>query len=80
MSSLDIEMPKWGMTMQEGTIVAWNVAVGDTVAEGDPIAEVSTDKADAEVEATADGTITEILVLLGETVEVGTLIARMDVA
>lgn len=78
MSIVDITMPKWGMTMQEGTLAAWTCAVGDQVSEGDVIAEVSTDKADADIEAPVDGTVVEILVEAEATVEVGTLIARMD--
>ncbi len=74
---MDITMPKWGMSMQEGVLIEWVVAVGDQVAEGQPLASVETEKVDAEIESPADGTVSEILVQAGETVEVGTVIARL---
>ena len=74
---MDITMPKWGMSMQEGVLIEWAVAVGDQVAEGQPLASVETEKVDAEIESPADGTVSEILVQAGETVEVGTVIARL---
>jgi pyruvate/2-oxoglutarate dehydrogenase complex dihydrolipoamide acyltransferase (E2) component len=74
---VDITMPKWGMSMQEGVLIEWVVAVGDQVAEGQPLASVETEKVDAEIESPADGTVSEILVQAGETVEVGTVIARL---
>jgi pyruvate/2-oxoglutarate dehydrogenase complex dihydrolipoamide acyltransferase (E2) component len=76
----DVTLPKWGMTMQEGTIVAWQVAVGDTVAEDDVLAEIGTEKVDGDLEAPVAGTVTEILVAVGETVPVGTLLCRIDPA
>lgn len=74
---MDILLPKWGMTMQEGVIASWEVAVGDTVKEGQVIATVETEKVEGEVEAPADGVITELLVEVGDDAEVGSVIARM---
>lgn len=74
---MDIIMPKWGMSMQEGVISSWLVAVGDVITEGQPVAVVETEKVDAEIEASDAGTITEILFEAGDTVEVGEVIARM---
>ncbi len=74
---MDITMPKWGMSMQEGVLTEWSVAVGDQVTEGQPLATVETEKVDAEIESPAAGTVSEILVPAGETVEVGTVIARL---
>jgi pyruvate/2-oxoglutarate dehydrogenase complex dihydrolipoamide acyltransferase (E2) component len=74
---MDITLPKWGMTMQEAAIGEWLVAVGDQVAEGQPIARIETDKVDTEIGAPATGTITEIVAPEGTTVSVGALIARM---
>jgi pyruvate/2-oxoglutarate dehydrogenase complex dihydrolipoamide acyltransferase (E2) component len=74
---VDITMPKWGMSMQEGVLTEWSVAVGDQVTEGQPLATVETEKVDAEIESPAAGTVSEILVPAGETVEVGTVIARL---
>jgi pyruvate/2-oxoglutarate dehydrogenase complex dihydrolipoamide acyltransferase (E2) component len=76
--SMDIELPKWGMTMQEATIVEWLVQPGDTITEGQEIAVVMTNKVEASVEAPADGTLAEILVDADETVDVGTVIARLE--
>jgi pyruvate/2-oxoglutarate dehydrogenase complex dihydrolipoamide acyltransferase (E2) component len=74
----EVVLPKWGMTMQEGVIAEWLVAVGDTVADGQPIARVETEKVEAELEAPAAGTISELLVEPGTSVEVGTLVARLE--
>jgi pyruvate/2-oxoglutarate dehydrogenase complex dihydrolipoamide acyltransferase (E2) component len=75
---MDVTLPKWGMTMQEAVITEWLVAVGDSVAEGQPLVHVESDKVDAEVEAPASGTIAEILVPAGETAEVGALLGRIE--
>jgi pyruvate/2-oxoglutarate dehydrogenase complex dihydrolipoamide acyltransferase (E2) component len=75
---MDIILPKWGMTMQEGIIASWLVAVGDTVIEGQAIAAVETEKVEAEIEAPAAGTILELLFEAGDTAEVGAVIARMS--
>lgn len=80
MSGVDVVLPKWGMSMQEGTITEWYVEVGDEVLEGDVIAEVETEKVNGEVEAPASGTISEIAVAAGETAEVGTVLARVEPA
>jgi 2-oxoglutarate dehydrogenase E2 component (dihydrolipoamide succinyltransferase) len=74
----EVTMPKYGMTMQEGTISGWEVAAGDQVEEGQPIAGVSTEKVDEDIEAPVAGTVTEILVEKGETVEVGTVLCRIE--
>ncbi len=74
---MDVTLPKWGMTMQEGTISAWHVAAGDPVSEGDVLATVETDKVDADLEAPASGVLDEIIVQAGTTVEVGSVIARI---
>jgi len=75
---MDVLLPKWGMSMQEGVISSWLVAVGDQVVEGQPLATVETEKVEAEVEAAASGTVTEILVGEGETADVGSVIAQMS--
>ena len=74
---MDITMPKWGMSMQEGLLSSWLVAVGDTVAEGQPVATVETEKVDAEIEAPGDGVVAELLFEPGTEVEVGAVIARL---
>jgi pyruvate dehydrogenase E2 component (dihydrolipoamide acetyltransferase) len=57
-----IAMPKLGFDMQEGTLVAWLKQPGDTVAKGDILAEIETDKATVEVEAFVEGTLLQLLV------------------
>jgi len=75
---VEIVMPKLSDTMEEGTILKWLKAVGDTVAAGEPIAEVETDKADMEVEASQGGVLREIKVGEGESAAVGTVIALLE--
>ena len=75
---MDVTMPKWGMSMQEGVLTEWLVAVGDTVSEGQPLATVETEKVDAEVEAPGAGVVAELLVEAGNEVEVGAVIARLS--
>jgi pyruvate dehydrogenase E2 component (dihydrolipoamide acetyltransferase) len=72
---IEITMPKLSDTMTEGRIVAWNKGIGDTVARGEILAEVETDKANMELEAFASGTLLEIRVKVNEIVPVGTVIA-----
>ena len=74
----DITMPQLGETVTEGTITRWTKAVGDKVAEDEVLYEVSTDKVDSEVPSPATGYIAEILVSEGETVAVGTVLARIS--
>ena len=71
----DVTLPQLGETVTEGTITQWFKAVGDTVAEDEPLFEVSTDKVDTEVPSPVSGTLTEIRVEEGDTVDVGTVIA-----
>lgn len=72
-----ITMPKLGETVTEGSIGAWLKQVGETVELDDPLFEVSTDKVDSEVPSPYDGVVIEILVPAGETVPVGTPLARI---
>ncbi len=76
----DILMPKLGETVTEGTISAWIKKAGDTVEMDDSLFEVSTDKVDSEIPSPYDGVLLEILVAEGETVPVGTPLARIGEA
>jgi len=67
----EIQMPKLSDTMTEGTLVSWKKKKGDKVSAGDVIAEIETDKATMEWESPEDGTLTEIYVEEGGTVNVG---------
>ncbi|MEJ8548597.1 dihydrolipoamide acetyltransferase family protein [Brevibacillus borstelensis] len=71
-------MPQLGESVTEGTITKWLVKVGDQVKKYDPLAEVSTDKVNAEVPSTVAGRVTEIVVPEGETVAIGTLILYIE--
>ena len=73
----DVTMPQMGVSVAEGTIVAWLKQPGDAVATDESICEVTTDKIDVEIPAPAAGVMGEILVADGETVPVGTLLARI---
>ncbi len=75
---MDIKMPKLGESVHEGTIEQWLVSVGDYVEEYEPLCEVITDKVTAEVPSTVAGTITEIAISEGETVEINTVICKID--
>ncbi len=75
---MDIIMPKMGESVNEGTIIKWHKKVGDKVKRDEIIFEISTDKVDTEIPAPEDGILTEILVNEGETVEVGTVVARLQ--
>lgn len=71
------KMPKLGESVTTGTVTRWLVAVGDTVDFDDPLLEVSTDKVDSEIPSPFSGVLLEILVPEGETVDVGTDLARI---
>lgn len=70
-----ITMPKWGLAMEEGTVVAWQAAEGSEVAAGDEILEIETTKITNVFESPASGTLRRCLVREGETVPVGALLA-----
>jgi len=72
--SVELALPKWGLTMEDATVVAWHVEVGDEVTAGQVVAEVETEKVENELEAPCDGIIAKILVEEDETVDVGTVL------
>jgi pyruvate dehydrogenase E2 component (dihydrolipoamide acetyltransferase) len=74
---ITIEMPKLSDTMTEGTLLRWVKKVGDTVAVGDVLAEVETDKATMEMEAFDEGTLSEVYVGDGQTAQVGEKLALL---
>jgi pyruvate dehydrogenase E2 component (dihydrolipoamide acetyltransferase) len=77
--SIEVKMPKLSDSMTEAAVVTWIRKVGDTVAAGDPIAELETDKSTVDLEAPASGRISEILVSEGtEGVPVGMLLAVIE--
>ncbi|MCC6970381.1 MAG: 2-oxo acid dehydrogenase subunit E2 [Phycisphaerales bacterium] len=71
---IEISMPRLSDTMQQGTIVKWNVKEGQTIKSGDVIADIETDKATMELQSFDDGTVARLGVAEGQTVPVGTVI------
>jgi 2-oxoglutarate dehydrogenase E2 component (dihydrolipoamide succinyltransferase) len=67
-----------GVSVAEGTIVEWHKRVGDWVERDEVIVEISTDKVETEVPSPEAGRVSEILVEVGTTVDVGTVLARLD--
>jgi pyruvate/2-oxoglutarate dehydrogenase complex dihydrolipoamide acyltransferase (E2) component len=74
---IDVTMPQMGVSVAEGTIVEWKKQVGDWIEADEIIAAISTDKIDTDVESPASGRVAEIIVDVGETVDVGTVMARI---
>ena len=74
---VDVTMPQMGVSVAEGTVVAWRVEVGDPIEADQTICDISTDKIDTEVPSPASGVVAEILVPVEETVTVGTVLARI---
>ena len=70
-------MPKLSDTMEAGTILHWHVDVGDDVSAGDVLADIETDKATMELQSFDDGTVDQIIVGVGDQVQVGTTIALL---
>ncbi|MGH9044837.1 MAG: dihydrolipoamide acetyltransferase family protein [Acidimicrobiales bacterium] len=68
-------MPQLGETVTEGTITRWMKSIGEEVERDEPLFEVSTDKVDTEVPSPAAGVLSEIVVQVGDTVDVGTKLA-----
>jgi pyruvate dehydrogenase E2 component (dihydrolipoamide acetyltransferase) len=69
-----VTIPKWGIEMTHGTIVAWHKSVGDTVTAGEEIVDIETDKIVNSFEARTSGTLVRILAEVGDELPVGQLI------
>ena len=76
---VDVTMPQMGVSVAEGTVVGWRVGVGDAIGAEQTICDISTDKIDTEVPAPVSGVVAEILVDVDQTVDVGTVMARIAV-
>lgn len=75
MTIAPLKMPKWGLSMQEGTLGAWRVREGAAIAEGDELVDVETSKIVNAFEATTAGNLRRIVAQEGETLPVGALLA-----
>jgi len=73
--SVNISMPKWGLTMKEGKITKWFKSEGDPVQKGEELFEVETEKITNKVEAAGSGILFQIVVPAGTTVPTGTVVA-----
>ena len=73
-------MPQLGESVSEGTVVRWLKQVGERVVLDEPLFEVASDKVNMEIPSLTAGTLAEILVPEGATVEVGTVLARIEAA
>ena len=76
----EIRVPKMGPTTVEVEVMELLVSPGQRIAEGDPIAEVETEKTTVTVEATAAGIVTEILVTPGDICEIGAVLCTVETA
>ncbi|MCW2923235.1 MAG: 2-oxoglutarate dehydrogenase, component, dihydrolipoamide succinyltransferase, partial [Thermoleophilia bacterium] len=76
---VDVVMPQMGVSVSEGTISQWLKAEGETIEKDETLLEISTDKVDTEVPSPASGVVTKIVTAEGETVDVGALLAQIEV-
>ena len=80
MAIQNITMPQLGESVTEGTIEKWLVQPGDTVKKYDPLAEVITDKVNAEIPSSFEGVISELLAEEGQTLPVGSVVCSIEIA
>ena len=76
--STPLKLPNLGAEASEATIESWLVAVGDTVAAGDPVVAIETEKATVEIEAPVAGTIAAITVPAGGVAPIGATLGLID--
>jgi pyruvate dehydrogenase E2 component (dihydrolipoyllysine-residue acetyltransferase) len=76
----DVVMPQMGESITEGTITKWLKKPGDTIQRDEPLFEISTDKVDAEIPSPSAGTLKEIKIPEGTTVQINTVVATIDEA
>ncbi len=75
---VDVILPKIGMAMQDALITSWLKKEGEAVTKGEPLLEIETEKVLETIEAPETGILAEILFQEGEDVEVGVVIARIQ--
>jgi pyruvate dehydrogenase E2 component (dihydrolipoamide acetyltransferase) len=78
MARVEVQMPKMGESITEGTVLTWHKQPGDFVELDETLLEIGTDKVDTEVPSPAAGVVEEILVAEGDTVDVGTIVAVLE--
>jgi pyruvate/2-oxoglutarate dehydrogenase complex dihydrolipoamide acyltransferase (E2) component len=75
---VEIVMPQMGISVAEATLIGWRKGLGEPIAMDEPICDISSDKVDSEVPAPTAGRLVELLIAVGETVDVGTPIAIFE--
>ena len=80
MADVEFRLPKLGMSVVEGTVLEWLVAEGADVSAGQPMLTVEMDKADSELPAPVAGTVVQLAVSAGDTIDVGELLAVIRTA
>jgi len=78
MARVEIEMPKMGESVMEGTVIEWAKAIGDEVEQDETLLEIATDKVDTEVPSPESGILAEKKAAEGDTIEVGEIIAIIE--
>jgi pyruvate/2-oxoglutarate dehydrogenase complex dihydrolipoamide acyltransferase (E2) component len=77
-TTVEVVMPQMGVSVAEGTVVEWKKRVGDWVEADEPIVEISTDKVETEIPSPCAGRVVAVVVDVGSTVDVGSVLARID--
>lgn len=77
-STVPVQLPRWGLTAEEATVLEWMVGEGEEVEQGEVLLTIETDKATGDVEAPASGRLTRVLVSEGDTVRPGDLLAEIE--
>ena len=75
---VEVLLPQWGMGMSEGTVVEWKKQVGDSVVEGDILADIEAEKATQELESPATGVLVEIRVQVSQETKVRSVLAIIE--
>lgn len=75
---VEVQIPMLGQSGMDVTIESWKVNVGDKVAKGDPLYELSNEKLTQEIESPATGTLSKIIVAAGEKAPVGAIIGEIE--
>ena len=78
MATVEVRLPQWGMGMDDGVILEWKKAEGDSVVKGEELVDVESAKATAAVEAPASGVLVKIVAQPDEVVLVQQVIALIE--
>ncbi len=74
----EVKLPQWGMAQDEASVATWLVEVGQSVTEGDVLAEVETAKAQVELLAPTSGVVASLLFEPDELIDIGTVVAHIE--